>query len=183
MIPVSCSLRKTESLTKHSANQHQADKIKPRPNSNLGPTIFYRLLFILIFSISLNSAFAQEGPQPALDSVSLWIDGVELKAEVASRPDQRQWGLSHRTSMPENSGMLFVYGQEQYLLFTMRKTLIPLSIAFISADMTINQIIDMEPGAKNNYPSKFQSRFALEMNQGWFERNNIKAGAKVTIKP
>ena len=63
-----------------------------------------------------------------------------MTVEIAATGDQRFMGLSFRRSMPEYAGMLFVYQQEQPLTFTMRNTLIPLSIAFVSKNLVINEI-------------------------------------------
>ena len=31
------------------------------------------------------------------------------------------------------------------------------------------------------YPSKKKAKFALEVNRGWFKKNEIKAGSKITF--
>ena len=65
----------------------------------------------------------------------------------------------------------------------MRNTLIPLSIAYISKDFIINEIHDMPVGPNQLFPSKKPAQFALEVNQGWFERNQIKAGTQIVMQP
>lgn len=123
-----------------------------------------------------------DSPQPPLPTVSLLIDGKPMKAEVAASSQQRYMGLSFRKSMDENAGMLFVYEVERPLTFTMRNTLIPLSIAFISENMVINEIHDMNVGPNQLFDSRAPAKFALEVNQGWFERNDIEAGAQIVMQ-
>jgi len=88
-------------------------------------------------------------------------------------------GLSFRPSLDEDAGMLFVYPQEQQMTFTMRNTLIPLSIAFISKDLVINEIHHMDVGPGQLFPSMEPAQYALEVDQGWFEANGIKPGDQI----
>jgi len=124
---------------------------------------------------------AQDKPQPPLPSVELKVAGKSLSTELASTPNQRYMGLSFRKSLAENEAMLFVYAAEEPLVFTMRNTLIPLSIAYISEDLIIQEILHMPVGPNQIFPSKEPARFALEVNQGWFKRNNVSIGEKISI--
>jgi len=136
----------------------------------------------LMFASHLPARAATDSAQPPLPTVSLLIDGKALETEVASTSQQRYMGLSFRRSMGENEGMLFVYDGERPLTFTMRNTLIPLSIAFISEDMVINEIHDMNVGPNQLFDSRAPAKFALEVNQGWFEDNGIEAGAQIVMQ-
>ena len=49
--------------------------------------------------------------------VVIRVAGMEVLAEVADEPAERERGLMFRDSLPENEGMLFVYPQEQTLSF------------------------------------------------------------------
>ena len=120
--------------------------------------------------------------QPTLPGVDLLIAGKLLKTEVAATSQQRYMGLSFRTSMATDEGMLFVYDKERLLTFTMRNTLIPLSIAYISADLVINEIHEMNVGPNQLFDSRQAAQYALEVNQGWFEQNDIKAGAQIVMQ-
>ena len=89
-----------------------------------------------------------------------------------------------RESLEEDRGMLFVYDRDAKKSFWMKNTTIPLSIASIAADGTIREIYDMEPLSARTVDSKYSVRYALEVNQGAFDRHGIKAGDKVEfIKP
>lgn len=132
-----------------------------------------------MFSVHVYS-FGQA--QPRLPTVELSVGSAQLTTEIASTGNQRYMGLSFRQTLKENEAMLFVYPTEQPLIFTMRNTLIPLSIAFISDQFVINEIHDMPVGPNQTFPSKQNAKYALEVNQGWFERNNIKAGDVIKMK-
>lgn len=139
-----------------------------------GMTLVLMLLMLLGFVVA-----ADDAPQPSLPTIELLINDTPLTVEIASTAQQRYMGLSFRKSLDENSGMLFVYPGEQQLTFTMRNTLIPLSIAFLSADLVINEIHDMNVGPGQLFPSRQSAQYALEVDQGWFAANGIKAGDQI----
>lgn len=107
---------------------------------------------------------------------------MTIEVEVAATPEQFQTGLMNRKSLPEMRGMLFdfsVYGGSVNIPFYMKNTFIPLSIAFISRDGRIVDIQDMEPLSEAlHYPSATY-QYALEVNQGWFQKYGIKVGDTV----
>jgi uncharacterized membrane protein (UPF0127 family) len=86
-----------------------------------------------------------------------------------------------RTELELHAGMLFVFGRERDLSFWMRNTLIPLSIAYISADGRIVDIQDMEPLDETSHPSAEPAKYALEVNQGFFAERGVEVGDEVEI--
>jgi len=143
--------------------------------------MYRRLFFIFILVLPLSTR-ADGVAQPKLPLVTLNMKGHLLQTELANTPNQRYMGLSFRTLLADNEGMLFVYPAEQDLVFTMRNTLLPLSIAFVSKDLVILEIVDMPVGPNQLFPSSKPAKFALEVNQGWFKRNNIAAGTQIKFE-
>lgn len=127
-------------------------------------------------------ASAQDSAQQ-LRSIPLTAGMHVIQAEVAQTDRERAIGLMHRKTMPTNNGMLFVFDDAQPQCFWMRNTLLPLSIAFIADDGSIVNIADMKPLDETSHCSTKPVRFALEMNQGWFTKKGIKAGAKLKGQP
>lgn len=111
------------------------------------------------------------------------VRGASLEVEVAHNTYLRKAGLMGRQYLDIDQGMLFVFPQEDIQSFWMRNTLIPLSIAFIKANGKIVQIAKMAPdkwdGKLANTVSKEKVKYALEVNQGWFEHNGIKEGDRL----
>ncbi|SEA08155.1 hypothetical protein SAMN05444680_101442 [Variovorax sp. YR216] len=103
----------------------------------------------------------------------------QIDAQVAKTPEQRQTGLMFRKEMPQAEGMIFVFEQPATQCFWMKNTLIPLTAAFVADDGRIVNLADMKPMTEDSHCSKEPVRFVLEMNQGWFEHKNIKAGTKL----
>ncbi|MEX0584171.1 MAG: DUF192 domain-containing protein [Natronospirillum sp.] len=99
-----------------------------------------------------------------------------LTVEIVSTEAQRARGLMERESMAEYAGMLFVYPDHDHRCFWMQNTLIPLTLAFLSDDGLILQLVDMEPLSTQVHCSRAPVRYALELNQGWFDRNDVALG-------
>ncbi len=141
---------------------------------------FLAALFTAVLIVTTAIAWAADTAQPTLPTMQLEVNGKVLTAEIASTSQQRYMGLSFRQSLDKDTGMLFVYSEEQTLTFTMRNTLIPLSIAFLSEDLVINEIHHMNVGPGQLFGSRQKAQYALEVDQGWFAANNIKAGDQLT---
>jgi uncharacterized membrane protein (UPF0127 family) len=135
------------------------------------------LKFIAILAFALNAALAHA--DPALPEVTLSINGHKLAAEVAANDSSRMTGLMHRRMMPEDRGMLFIFAYAQTQSFWMKNTYIPLSIAYADEQGVIVHITDMKPLTTDSHPSIKPAKYALEMNQGWFAKRGIKAGARI----
>ena len=89
----------------------------------------------------------------------------------------------NRSSMPVNSGMLFIFEQKAGHCFWMNNTKIPLSIAFIADDGRIVNIEEMQANTTNNHCPKAAVRYALEMNARWFDERTLTPGTLVTGLP
>lgn len=105
-----------------------------------------------------------------------------ITVEVALTPAQLEQGLKYRRRLGKDRGMLFVFSRPARRSFWMKDTLIPLSIAFIDREGRIIDIRDMEPdgGAESHSPDR-PFLYALEMNRGWFENNDVRIGDRVDV--
>ena len=102
-----------------------------------------------------------------------------IRAELADSMGTRMEGLMHRKSMPQGSGMVFVFDEAAAHCMWMKNTLIPLSVAFIDEAGAIINIADMQPHSEQSHCATRPARYALEMNKGWFAQRGIKSGAQL----
>ncbi|MCH6555639.1 MAG: DUF192 domain-containing protein [Chloroflexi bacterium] len=105
----------------------------------------------------------------------------ELTVELARTPAERRRGLMSREELQEDGGMLFVFPQDTTTGFWMKDTLIPLSIAFIAEDGAILDVQDMEALSEERHRPPQPYRYALEVNQGWFQEHGLGPGDRVEI--
>jgi uncharacterized membrane protein (UPF0127 family) len=107
---------------------------------------------------------------------------IILNVEIADTDETRARGLMHRSVLRQDRGMLFVFQYDESLQFWMKNTSIPLSIAYVTSGGIITKIFDMKPLDESvRYPSGSPVRYAIEVNQGWFEKNGIKKGCRVVF--
>lgn len=132
--------------------------------------------FLLIFFVLTSGCGISFQPQSQIK-----IKGIGLNVEWARTEAEKIKGLQGRTSLGEDQGMIFDYGTEKPLTFWMKDTHIPLSIAFIDSKGVIKEIANMSPESLEPHHSKHNARYALEVNQGWFERKHIQPGDQIEL--
>ena len=117
-----------------------------------------------------------------LPIATISINGHMLTVELAGTPDARSCGLSQRDELSQNRGMLFIFPDLRPQTFWMKDTRIPLSIAFLDGSGKIMSIQDMTPMQTDvEYNSSGPTKYALEVNQGWFKRHAIGVGDPVAM--
>ena len=147
--------------------------------------LIYKTLSRKLFAIALltSSCLALAQVNIGLPTIELKTGIYRVQAELADTPKSREVGLMNRSSMPTNSGMLFIFEQKAGHCFWMNNTNIPLSIAFIADDGKIVNIEEMQAETTNNHCPKAAVRYALEMNKQWFTERVIVPGTIVTGLP
>ena len=148
-------------------------------NKKISLTLPFILLAIL-FSASCTSK--------KLPTTNLTItkqDGttINVNAEIASTPEQRNFGFMERKKIPDGTGMIFIFDHDQILSFWMKNTPHPLSIAYIDSNGRIRNLYDMKPFSLSPIESTVSVRYALEVPQGWFEENGIHIDDKIDLTP
>ncbi|HLB53348.1 MAG TPA: DUF192 domain-containing protein [Chlamydiales bacterium] len=116
---------------------------------------------------------------------ALTLGGETIQVEIADTQEARSKGLMGRESLPENTGMLFIFPKPLVLSFWMKNTLIPLSIGFFNEKKELFQITEMPVPKKDSLPPLFYSSqpaiFALEMPKKWFQEHQISEGMKFSF--
>ena len=138
---------------------------------------------VAALAIAFGSFAGDEGDD--IDRVPMTIvaangSTARLQIEVADTPEERSVGLSGRTEVPNDTGMLFT-SLTRNGGFWMKDTLVDLSVAFIDKCGKIVHIEDMEANTTTNHNSPTPYLFGLETAQGWFARNGITVGDIVSI--
>ena len=141
------------------------------------------LAITLSLLASWTSVMAQDAPQMDLPRAKLSLGIHQITAQVAQTPNQRSTGLMFRKEMPQTEGMLFIFEQAGMQCFWMKNTLLPLTSAFVADNGEIVNLVDMQPHSEAPHCSTKPVRYVLEMNQGWFAKKGVKAGAKLAGEP
>lgn len=99
-----------------------------------------------------------------------------MTVELARTAQEQGTGLMGRTSLPDNTGMLFVFEQVGRVGFWMKDTPLALSIAFIDASGKIVDIQDMESFSETTHIPNTDYLYALEVSKGYFARVGVRPG-------
>jgi len=146
---------------------------------------FSAFLFLLlsVFCFSCSSSSQKKLPSKQFSITCADGKNVLVNAEIADTYETRQHGFMERKSIPDGTGMIFVFDRDQILSFWMKNTPTPLSIAYIDYTGKIRNIFDMTPFSLSSVVSTVSVRYALEVPQGWFERAGVKIGDVVSLSP
>lgn len=119
---------------------------------------------------------------PAVEPV-LEVKGTRLRIEIATDDSARAQGLSNRTNLAWNNGMLFVFPSEEERTFWMIDCSFDLDIAYLDHDGVVQdeQTMVVQPGVVpdllRRYPSASgKVMYALEVNRGWLSAHFLRVG-------
>lgn len=142
-----------------------------------------RISLLLIVLTFLSFTFAGNKKLPAKNLTITRKDDttIQVLSEIAKNTEDRTRGFMYRKKIPEGTGMLFIFEQDQILSFWMKNTPTPLSIAYIDSQGKIRDIFDMKPYSLAPVQSTSSVRYALEVPQGWFKKNAITVGDSIEL--
>lgn len=139
------------------------------------------LLVLIGWTSFVHDESASQNKETEIVIVNGEDENITVFVELANTSEQRRKGLMNRDSLCEECGMLFVYEQNTTGGFWMKDTTIPLSIAFISENGTIIDIQQMEPETLDTHNPGVPYRYALEVNQGFYDEKSINEGDMIYI--
>lgn len=147
------------------------------------------LIYIGLINIAIcGSVAGARDLDKAFEKTKFRIGKKDLTAYVADDDRKRADGLMYVTKLPVDTGMLFIFEEEQPLGFWMKNTLIPLSIGFFNEKGTLVDVQEMKIAESimsteiPSYRSRAPAIFALEMETGWFKKHKIDLGAKIELR-
>lgn len=140
--------------------------------------IFSTLIFIILAIITL-FYFTQ---RPALKTISVKIKDKNFNLEVAKTLTQKATGLSNRTELCSDCGMIFLFSQDNTQSFWMKDTLIPLDIIWVNSQGKVVYLSTAlpEPNTPDNqlkiYKNTKPAKYVIELNSGMAEKVSLKVG-------
>lgn len=106
-----------------------------------------------------------------------------VKVAVANDNRSRSEGLMNVTNLPEHSGMLFIFENDQPRSFWMANTPLSLDIIFVNSEMEIVRIHrNTQPYSQKSIQSEEAARFVVEVNAGYTLENDIREGMQISIE-
>jgi uncharacterized membrane protein (UPF0127 family) len=154
-----------------------------------------------VFVVQQSSAPPAAGaPQVRLSPAGLPVETVLLNGkpfdlEVAATRAHVEKGMSGRTALAENAGMLFCFPQSNILNFWMIDCLMDLDVAYLDRTGKVVDVYTMKvepPQGKDEsrqaymnrlkrYPSSADCLFAIEVQPGLLGKIGVKRGTQVKL--
>ena len=172
--------------------------------SDVNPNATSRFAIPLNGGVSLEAGASVELPwqvanlRPRLRMGAFYsVDGVLSREITPTVPEggKRVWlevadtdmlisrGLGFRTSLPKDQGMIFDFKSNETHSFWMKNCLMDIDVAFIDKNGMVANIYTMPkpaPGTPDSelelYDSEVPVIYAVEMEGGWFDANDIGVG-------
>lgn len=113
------------------------------------------------------------------------IDGIDIPVELATTDDERRMGLSGRSSLDADKGLLFVFETPGIYQFWMPDMNFPIDILWIED----GKVVDVDEQVSNIFDQKKPSyyspsapvRYVLEVNAGFVREHDISIGDPVDL--
>jgi len=135
------------------------------------------ILLVIVGVIGYSSIQAQ--------SSHITIGSVQLVVEIAKTPADQQKGLSGRSSLASDHGMLFVFDHEDYWGFWMIDMKFPLDIIWFNSN---RQVVFIEqnlppctPQSCPVFTPNVKAMYVLEVNAGFVAAHQITFGTPFTF--
>lgn len=136
--------------------------------------------FVIILPVIIAGLFVLNGS----DTVCAFkVDNECIDLEVADSPSELIRGLSGRSSLAPNGGMLFKFGKSDRHCMWMKDTSFSLDMIFLDEERKIINIHKNVP--PDSFPSAFCSNglsyYAIEVNAGVADRAGLKTGQTLKL--
>lgn len=142
------------------------------------------LQMVLIYIVFIGGVFSVPAAKLIAEKISEMevergvIGETSVTLDIADTDEERSQGLSGVMSMPKNHGMLFVFEKNSQHGIWMKEMNFSLDIIWLNE---FSEVVHIEKNiSPNTFPKVFNpsssSKFVLEFNAGFVERNHIKKG-------
>jgi len=123
---------------------------------------------------------APSGPRVVLPSGSVY------RLELAHTPEQQAQGLMYRESLPEKTGMLFLFDDKGVHRFWMKNTMIPLDMVWMDAEGRVLFVSADTPPCKADpcpsYGPESPAASVLEIAGGKASKEKVGVGSVLQFK-
>lgn len=146
------------------------------------------LLLILLGGVLIYTAFVREPSGGSAHYASIVLGGREFHLDIANTPSLRAKGLSGRTEIPDDGGMIFFFGQSGYHVFWMKGMLVPIDIFWIRNGVivfTVERALPPSSGTPDNALERLRPQESadtvIETRAGIAQELGINTGQTVRI--
>ena len=119
-----------------------------------------------------------EVASPESNMPTITLVGQTVRVTLADTEEKRAQGLSGRSGLAPDEGMLFIFQADGRYSFWMKDMQFSIDILWLDAE---GQVVYMAQNVSpDTYPRGYRSdrdaRYVLELPSGWAERYNVRVG-------
>jgi uncharacterized protein len=134
------------------------------------------ILVLILGFLNRNEEMWQKNAESGVKTLK--IGEITLNVGVASTDAEREMGLSGKSGLAENGGLLFVFDKEGYYGFWMKDMNFAIDIVWLDKNKKVTHIENNV--SPETYPKIFNSPvpslYVLEIPAGFLVKNKIKIG-------
>jgi len=123
------------------------------------------------------------GEYSVYDTINLEFLGKEYKTYIVETPRLRSRGLSNKSMLPKDEGMLFVFEEEGIYPFWMQDMNFNIDIVWLDANGRVVYVV--QNAAPESYPNLFtptqNALYVWEVNAGFVADKGIDIGGRVDV--
>ena len=141
------------------------------------------MLFLFALNMVMEKRIIQKANDGAAHSKVISIGGTIVLVDIASTEAAREKGLSGRSKLAPNTGILFVFESVGMWGFWMKEMSFPIDIIWV--DTSGNVITVAKSVSPQSYPDVLYplspAMYVLEVPAGFSVENHIKEGSVMTL--
>jgi uncharacterized membrane protein (UPF0127 family) len=148
-----------------------------------------QIILIIVLALGILAGYVIQVQMHKNDVVAaarpqIEVEGQLLDIEIADTPAEREKGLSGRTSLAENKGLLFIFEYAGQWGFWMKEMKFPIDMIWLGKDL---KVVDVKKNvAPDTYPEVFlpagDALYVLETKAGFSAKNHIGTGTQFILK-
>lgn len=147
----------------------------------------FALLLIVVVAIIASQNYFKNIPLPFAKTSTLTVNNHTFKLLVSKTDKEKEVGLSGKASLPQDTGMLFIFEKADFYSFWMKSMKFPIDIIYINGNrvVTVHQNVPVPASPEQSLPIYKPEEAAdkvFEINAGLSEKYNIKKGDTVKIE-
>ncbi len=137
-----------------------------------------RVLPLILFALLLIVAVMFRLPHDS--RVEIFFGDIAIHADISLTPEERTLGLSHRESLCDTCGMLFVFPHDGPHSIWMKDMYFSIDILWLDAGKQVVHLAeDVSPESfPGTFTSPFPARYVLEVPAGFARRFGVSVGSR-----
>ena len=152
--------------------------LRPSPSTEQDPSVkkiikgfALAIIFVILLFLFVNN-------QNTRDIKIVKIAGENIKVDLAQTPNAQAQGLSGRSMLKNDGGMLFVFDHSDKYSFWMKDMNFHIDIIWLDQNMKVVYI--KKNATPESYPDSFtpnqNAKYVLEVISGFSDKHNLKTG-------